>query len=220
MADHRLAIRSDRLPLVARALDDSLVAEIAEDTRLNVERVELQELPAEIAASTVPAVWIEGPDAVSAAVAVGAGNLLDAFRRVEALHGIRGHSDFEALSLSYRRVKNILTGQEPPVLQEAALSAQEEKALLAALSGVEEKSAPLLSAGDYGAALRVMASLRSPLDRFFDKVLVMDPDPGIRASRLALLKRISLLFLRVGDFAEMVLEGENAAEPARGVKRG
>jgi len=159
-------------------------------------------------------------DAVSAAVAVGAGNLQDAFRRVEALNGVRGHSDFETLSLSYRRVKNILAGQEPPPLEEAALASEEEKTLLAALSGVEEKSAPLLGAGDYGAALRIMASLRSPLDRFFDKVLVMDPEPGTRANRLALLKRISLLFLRVGDFAEMVLEGENAAEPARRVKRG
>ena len=159
-------------------------------------------------------------DAVSAAVAVGAGNLQDAFRRVEALNGVRGHPDFEALSLSYRRVKNILAGQEPPPLEEAALASEEEKTLLAALSEVEQKSAPLLSAGDYGAALRIMASLRSPLDRFFDKVLVMDPEPRTRANRLALLKRISLLFLRVGDFAEMVLEGENAAEPARRIKRG
>jgi glycyl-tRNA synthetase beta chain len=65
-----------------------------------------------------------------------------------------------------------------------------------------------------------MATLRSPLDRFFDTVLVMDPDPRIRGNRLALLNRISLLLLKVGDFAEMVLEGENAAEPAKGVKRG
>lgn len=54
--------------IVARALDDSLVTEIAEDTRLNVERVRIEELPAEIAASSVPAVWIEGPNEVNAAV--------------------------------------------------------------------------------------------------------------------------------------------------------
>jgi hypothetical protein len=47
----------------------------------------------------------------------------------------------------------------------------------------------------------------------------MDPDSRIRDNRLALLKRISLLFLKVGDFALMVLEGENAAEPAKGAKR-
>ena len=159
-------------------------------------------------------------DAVNASAAVGVDRIQDAFRRAEALHGIRGHPDFEALSLSYRRVKNILAGHETSPLEEAALASEEERALLKALVEVEGRAEPLLSAGDYPSALRAMATLRSPLDRFFDKVLVMDPDPRIRANRLSLLKRISLLFLRVGDFAEMVLEGENAAEPARGDKRG
>jgi glycyl-tRNA synthetase beta chain len=158
-------------------------------------------------------------DAVNGALAVGSDNLLDAFRRAEALNAVRGESDFEALILSYRRVKNILQDQEPPEFEPALLASDEERALLNALAGVEEAAVPPLAAGDYPAALRFMATLRSPLGRFFDKVLVMDPDSRTRGNRLALLKRISLLFLKVGDFALMVLEGENAAEPAKGAKR-
>jgi glycyl-tRNA synthetase beta chain len=158
-------------------------------------------------------------DAVNAAMAAGCGNLWDAFRRAEALNGVRGHDDFEALALSYRRVKNILAGQQPRRVDESTLAAPEERGLLEALRNVERSADSLLASGGYPEALRLMATLRTPLDRFFDKVLVMDPDPGIRSNRLALLNRISLLFLRVGDFAMMVLEGEPAAEPAKGAHR-
>lgn len=159
-------------------------------------------------------------DAVNAALAIGGKDLCDAFHRAEALNGIKGHPDFEALSLSYRRLKNILAGQERGPLRESALLLEEEKALLRALEDVERKSAPQLASGDYTSALRTMATLRVPLDRFFEKVLVMDPDTRTRVNRLALLARISDLFLKVGDFAEMVLEGETTAEPSKRSRRG
>jgi glycyl-tRNA synthetase beta chain len=159
-------------------------------------------------------------DAVNAALAVGSDDLLDAARRARALDGIRGQEDLEALSLSYRRVRNILSEHQVEPLSVSTLPLEEERALLGALESVEEKVGPLLEKGEYAKALAVLAHLRSPLDRFFEKVLVMDEDPGIRRNRLGLLKRISLLLLRVGDFAEMVLEGEKAPLPAVGGKRG
>ena len=160
-------------------------------------------------------------DAVKAALAVGADDPLDAVRRAEALQGIRGYVDFEALSLSYRRIRNILAAQEVAPFAAGKLSLQEERLLLEALERAEKEAGPLLEAREYLKALRVLASLRPGLDRFFEKVLVMDPDPDARRNRLGLLKRISLLLLRVGDFAEMVLEGE-PAEPlgAGGGNRG
>jgi glycyl-tRNA synthetase beta chain len=149
-------------------------------------------------------------DSVNAAFAVGADDPLDAVRRAEALQGIHGHSDFEALSLSYRRIRNILAAQEVTPFAAGELSLNEERLLLESLERVEMESGPLLEARQYPQALKVLAGLRPSLDRFFEKVLVMDPDHGARRNRLGLLKRISLLLLRVGDFAEMVLEGEPA----------
>jgi len=159
-------------------------------------------------------------DAVNAALALGFDNLMDAFCRAEALNGIRSLPDFGALTLSYRRIKNILAGQTLSPLEEARLETGEEKALLRALQGVEERAAPLLSRREYAAALKAMSSLRSPLDRFFEQVLVMDSDARVRANRLALLKRTALLLLKVGDFAEMVLEKATEAGSARRGERG
>ena len=159
-------------------------------------------------------------DVVNAALAVGADDPLDAVRRAEALQGIRGYPDFEALSLSYRRIRNILAAQEVAPLAAGRLKLQEERLLLEALERAEKEAAPLLEAREYLNALRILAILRPSLDRFFEKVLVMDPDPDARRNRLGLLKRISLLLLRVGDFAEMVLEGEPAPLGAGGEKRG
>jgi glycyl-tRNA synthetase beta chain len=159
-------------------------------------------------------------DAVNAALATGADDLLDAFRRIQALHGIRGQIDFEAVALSYRRVRNILAGQSAGELRERSLSSGPERELFDALAREEETAAPLLAAGDYEGALKRMAALRPHLDRFFEKVLVMDPEPATRANRLALLSRISSFFRKVGDFAEMVLEGDDVQEAAREARHG
>jgi glycyl-tRNA synthetase beta chain len=159
-------------------------------------------------------------DAVNAALAVGADDPLDAVRRAEALQGIRGHADFEALSLSFRRIRNILAAQEVAPFTSGRLQLSEERLLLESLERAERESGPLLDAREYPGALRVLAGVRPSLDRFFEKVLVMDPDAEARRNRLGLLKRISLLLLRVGDFAEMVLEGEPAPSGAGGANRG
>ena len=150
-------------------------------------------------------------DAVSAALATGGDDAVDAVARARALDGIKGQADFESLSLSYRRVRNILADAQVEALGEEKLATAEERALLEAVKDCERRCAPLLEKRDYAAALAVLAGLRAPLDRFFEKVLVMDPDAEIRRKRLALLRRISLLLRRVGDFAEMVLEGETGA---------
>lgn len=60
-----------------------------------------------------------------------------------------------------------------------------------------------LCAQEYGKALEILAELRAPVDRFFDEVLVMDPDADLRARRLALLARLREAFLRIADIGEL-----------------
>ena len=57
--------------------------------------------------------------------------------------------------------------------------------------------------GDYAGALAALARLADPIDRFFDDVLVMAPDPAVRANRLALLKGVTATFLRVAEFGRL-----------------
>ena len=59
----------------------------------------------------------------------------------------------------------------------------------------------LFDAGDYAQGLQKLASLRSPVDSFFENVMVMSDDAKQKANRLALLKRMQQLFLRVADIS-------------------
>jgi glycyl-tRNA synthetase beta chain len=66
----------------------------------------------------------------------------------------------------------------------------------------------LLSADrGYRAALEAVATLRGPVDAFFDAVMVMAPEPEIRANRLALLRRVLKDFSGIADFSEIVTAG-------------
>ena len=59
---------------------------------------------------------------------------------------------------------------------------------------------------DYAAALRSIASLADPLERFFTDVMVMVDDPAVRSNRLALLQSIGRTLSRVARLTEMVVE--------------
>ena len=59
------------------------------------------------------------------------------------------------------------------------------------------------SALDYTGALKSLASLKAPVDAFFDKVMVMADDAALRRNRLALLKRLSDRFLAVADISQL-----------------
>jgi glycyl-tRNA synthetase beta chain len=125
---------------------------------------------------------------------------LDAAKRVAALHRVRAESreDFEALAAAFKRARNILSQQEPaPKVAPALFEDDAERALHRA---VESAAA---AAGDDETRLRGLAGLREPVDRFFDDVLVMAEDPGLRGNRLALLRDTLSLFYRIADISKL-----------------
>jgi glycyl-tRNA synthetase beta chain len=75
--------------------------------------------------------------------------------------------------------------------------------LQASLSGVEKKVESAVAGRDYVSALTEIASLRGPVDLFFDKVMVMADDERVRTNRLALLTGIARLFGGIADFAKI-----------------
>jgi len=90
-------------------------------------------------------------------------------------------------------------GSLNPLLSEHA--PPEEAALMAALRLVEGEVDEALEAEDFTAAMRHLAHLRAPVDAFFDKVLVNDPDPAVRLNRLRLLTQVRDTANRVADFS-------------------
>ena len=79
----------------------------------------------------------------------------------------------------------------------------EETALIAALDSAEPKARAAVEAEDFEGAMAALATLRAPVDAFFDKVTVNDPDPAKREARLALLARMRDAVHRVADFSRI-----------------
>ena len=84
---------------------------------------------------------------------------------------------------------------------ESLLRSEEERSLWQAVLTLGERARPLLAQRRYTEALALLAALRGPVDAFFDKVMVMDEDPALRANRLALLEAMRELFLSTADLS-------------------
>jgi glycyl-tRNA synthetase beta chain len=80
---------------------------------------------------------------------------------------------------------------------------QEESALRTALEAAEPKAAAALSVEDFEGAMAALATLRAPIDAFFEGVMVNDPDQGKRAFRLGLLARFRDAVTQVADFSKI-----------------
>lgn len=132
---------------------------------------------------------------------------LDINKRVQAVHAFGLLPEAQALAAANKRVSNILSKSSdvaqdsvnPSLLQESA-----EKSLAAAVTAKSEEVAPLYAVGDYTAALTALASLRQPVDNFFEDVMVMADDEALRNNRIALLKQLRNLFLQVADISLLV----------------
>ena len=78
-----------------------------------------------------------------------------------------------------------------------------EKDLIEALDSAEPKAAAAVAAEDFEAAMAALASLRAPIDRFFDTVTVNDDDQAKRSARLDLLARFRAAVHEVADFSRI-----------------
>ena len=78
-----------------------------------------------------------------------------------------------------------------------------ETALIAALDAAEPAAADAVRAEDFEAAMAALATLRAPIDAFFDSVTVNDSDANKRVARLALLARVRDAVHTVADFSKI-----------------
>ncbi len=145
-------------------------------------------------------------DCINAALAVGFDDPLDTMERLRALQAMRDETDFVSLASNFKRVVNILSqaGEISGSPDATVMSEPSEVALWNSYLKVLPDVESARQNHDYGLALKSLASLRGVVDEFFDKVLVMSPDPAVRANRLFLLKRLSELFLGIADISQIV----------------
>jgi glycyl-tRNA synthetase beta chain len=151
-------------------------------------------------------------DLIDAVFALGEDDLVLITRRVEALGAFLDTEDGANLLAGYKRAANILKAEEKKGDLPADLSVNdaliakgpaEEKALAKALSDVEAAIEGPLESENFTAAMAELAKLRSPVDEFFEAVMVNDEDSAVRANRLALLTKIRGTLHRVADFSRI-----------------
>ncbi|MGL4315991.1 MAG: glycine--tRNA ligase subunit beta [Pseudomonas sp.] len=129
---------------------------------------------------------------------------LDFDQRVQAVQAFRQLPQAAALAAANKRVSNILAkaeGELPATLNSALLEAGAEQALAQAVAAAAQAVAPLAAARSYREALAQLASLREPVDAYFDAVMVNADDVAVRANRYALLNQLRGLFLGVADIS-------------------
>jgi len=147
-------------------------------------------------------------DVVNAVLAAGADDVRDAIARVEALTAVRGSEDFAAISAAFKRIKNILRQAEEKKFEIGSVKdvslSQEAQQLSDAAAALAPEVAKLREQRNYGAALALIATLRPAVDAFFDKVMVLDPDPAARGAHLGLIDEVLRGFSGIADFSEIV----------------
>ena len=149
-------------------------------------------------------------DVLTAVFAAGADDdLVRLLARTDAVAALLGSEDGTNLLAAYRRAANILRieekkdGPHDAMPDPALFRLDEESALAHALHHAAPAIDQHLAAEDYAAAMSTMATLRAPLDAFFDKVTVNAPEPELRRNRLQLLSRVRATMDQIADFSKI-----------------
>ena len=160
-----------------------------------VDRLKVQQREAGVRHDLIDAVFSLG----------GEDDLVRLLARVKALQAYITTAEGANLLAAYKRAANILKAADGV---DAAAPAPadlvgEELALLTALDTAAPNAAAAVDAEDFEGAMAALASLRAPIDAFFDGVMVNDEDPAKRAFRLGLLARFRDAVTQVADFSKV-----------------
>ena len=167
-------------------------------------------------------------DLIDAVFALGGeDDLVRLLARVKALQAFITTEDGANLLAGYKRAANLLKASPSapsprggegrgegapasdtvvhphPTLSHKGEGSDVETALLSALNTAEPRAAAAIEAEDFAAAMSALASLRAPIDAFFEGVMVNDPDEEKRAFRLGLLDRFRVAVHNVADFSKI-----------------
>jgi len=146
-------------------------------------------------------------DITDAVMSPGLDDLHDAAERAMALSQFRQSEEFTSLVVGQKRVANILKGVKSEArLDESILTEAEEKRLFSLTKEIEDALQQSIAEHAYQKSLKILLSLKDPIDQFFDTVLVMAEDKALRANRLALVKYVAERFNTLADFSKIVID--------------
>lgn len=137
-------------------------------------------------------------------------NLRDLFLRMDALQAITSQQDFESLIVGFKRAHRIVEKEAwtAKTVDVGLLTHSTERTLRQAVETARRGVGHSLEAHDYHGALSQLIGLKTPIDQFFDGVLVNAPETEVRANRLSLLRQVDDLFSAFGDLSQIQVQGQ------------
>jgi glycyl-tRNA synthetase beta chain len=149
---------------------------------------------------------------VEAVLSVSEGAISLVPKQLEAVRSFSALPESGSLAAANKRIANILRQAEtkgesyPPSADVSILKEPAEIALFDSLQFATRSAKPLIDSGDFAGYLKTFASLKSPVDSFFDKVMVMVDDGELRRNRLALLADMRKAMNRFSDISKLAVE--------------
>ena len=146
------------------------------------------------------------PQEVDAVLSLNPVLLSEIPQRLSAVRAFSALEEAPALAAANKRVSNILKKVEGIVeatVDTGLLKEPAEIALSAALNRVKPEAYSAFERGDYTASLKALAALKTPVDAFFDNVMVNADDPALKANRLGLLATLHQAMNRVADLSKL-----------------
>jgi glycyl-tRNA synthetase beta chain len=142
---------------------------------------------------------------VEAVLALRPQRLSDVAKRLTAVRAFAELPESPALAAANKRIGNVLkkAGEVDAHVNTALFKEDAEQALYAAMQKLLPESEAQFKAGDYTASLQTLAALRSPVDAFFDDVMVNAEEMDLRLNRQGLLKCLHLAMNRVADLSAL-----------------
>nr|WP_294849942.1 glycine--tRNA ligase subunit beta [uncultured Sphingomonas sp.] len=193
------ALRRSALGVIRLISENNLRIGVADGELLDffADRLKIQQREAGVRHDLIDAVFALG----------GEDDLVRLLARVKALQAFVETGEGTNLLAGYKRAANILKKEDgswtPDQVRGDGDLAPEEVALAAALDAAEPKAQAAVEAEDFTAAMAALASLRAPIDAFFEEVTVNADDAGVRARRLNLLARFRDAVQQVADFSKI-----------------
>lgn len=132
------------------------------------------------------------------------GDIVDIKHRVEAIEEFYHQPIFGKIITSSSRVLNLSKNSEKTEINKLLLREKAELNLYHNYEDIYPRIKKFICNKEYKKTLKLLGDLCEPVDEFFDQVLVMDKDKDIRKNRVALIKKIGILFNQVADLSKIV----------------
>lgn len=144
-------------------------------------------------------------DVIDAVLAVDSdGDVVDIKNRIKAIEELYNQPIFRKILNSSNRVLNLSKNNEETEIDQLLLKEKAELNLYHNYESIYPRTKEFISNKEYKKVFKLLGDLCEPVNEFFDQVLVMDKDNNIRKNRIALIKKIGILFNQVADLSKIV----------------